>query len=263
MAVTSTVNDSIPTDQKPTTPAPRPRRTGRREVTSAASSAQRCSEGSGCGRARHASFRRRPRARHHGFGAAGVRRFVARAGGAVGAVDQPATALGVRPRDVHGRVGRRGAGPRPDRQRARMDLAPGRDDARGLDDGGSRRELHSRTRRWIVYPVCLTLALCASAACTRPAREATDDLPMAGRLVDVGGHKLHIDCRGTGSPTVVLEPGLGEPSTDMAWISKDVGVTTRVLRVRPSRSRLERIRRRTTGRRRSGGRAPHPAHTRG
>jgi len=47
-------------------------------------------------------------------------------------------------------------------------------------------------------------------------------------LVDVGGHKLHINCTGTGSPTVVLEPGLGEPSTAMAWIAPDVAATTRV-----------------------------------
>jgi pimeloyl-ACP methyl ester carboxylesterase len=51
---------------------------------------------------------------------------------------------------------------------------------------------------------------------------------MPGRLIDVGGHKLHINCAGTGSPTVVLEPGLGEPSTAMAWISADVAATTRV-----------------------------------
>jgi pimeloyl-ACP methyl ester carboxylesterase len=51
---------------------------------------------------------------------------------------------------------------------------------------------------------------------------------MQGRLIDVGGHKLHIDCLGTGSPTVVLEPGLGEPSTAMAWIAPDVAAMTRV-----------------------------------
>ena len=61
-------------------------------------------------------------------------------------------------------------------------------------------------------------------------RETADrtDYPMPGRLIDVGGHKLHIDCTGTGSPTVVLEPGLGEPSTAMAWIAPDVATTTRV-----------------------------------
>jgi pimeloyl-ACP methyl ester carboxylesterase len=53
--------------------------------------------------------------------------------------------------------------------------------------------------------------------------------PMAGRLIDVGGHRLHIDCTGLGSPTVVLEPGLGEPSANMAgWIAPEVAATTRV-----------------------------------
>lgn len=32
--------------------------------------------------------------------------------------------------------------------------------------------------------------------------------PPPGRMVDIGGRKIHIDCRGTGSPTVVLESGL-------------------------------------------------------
>lgn len=39
--------------------------------------------------------------------------------------------------------------------------------------------------------------------------------PMPGRLVDVGGYRLHIDCTGEGSPTVVLESGLG--ATWLAW----------------------------------------------
>jgi pimeloyl-ACP methyl ester carboxylesterase len=52
---------------------------------------------------------------------------------------------------------------------------------------------------------------------------------MSGELVDVGGHRLHISCTGTGSPTVVLEGGLGEPSTMMAgWIAPSVATTTRV-----------------------------------
>ena len=37
---------------------------------------------------------------------------------------------------------------------------------------------------------------------------ATGDYPPPGKLVDVGGRKMHIDCRGSGSPTVVLEAGL-------------------------------------------------------
>jgi pimeloyl-ACP methyl ester carboxylesterase len=32
--------------------------------------------------------------------------------------------------------------------------------------------------------------------------------PPPGRLVDVGGHKMHLDCTGQGAPTVLLESGL-------------------------------------------------------
>jgi pimeloyl-ACP methyl ester carboxylesterase len=34
--------------------------------------------------------------------------------------------------------------------------------------------------------------------------------PMPGQLVDVGGYKMHIDCIGQGSPTVILDSGLGD-----------------------------------------------------
>jgi len=34
--------------------------------------------------------------------------------------------------------------------------------------------------------------------------------PMPGQLVDVGGYQMHINCVGQGSPTVVLESGLGD-----------------------------------------------------
>src|SRR6266849_7790405 len=32
--------------------------------------------------------------------------------------------------------------------------------------------------------------------------------PPPGRLIDVGGYRLHLDCHGEGSPTVVLQHGL-------------------------------------------------------
>jgi pimeloyl-ACP methyl ester carboxylesterase len=34
--------------------------------------------------------------------------------------------------------------------------------------------------------------------------------PMPGRLVNVGGYKMHFHCTGQGSPTVVLDSGLGD-----------------------------------------------------
>ncbi|MFN8443166.1 MAG: alpha/beta fold hydrolase [Caldilineaceae bacterium] len=50
-----------------------------------------------------------------------------------------------------------------------------------------------------------------------------------GQLFQVGDHQLHIHCTGSGSPTVVLEAGLGESSYSMAgWIAPAVAQVTRV-----------------------------------
>src|SRR6478752_195841 len=51
---------------------------------------------------------------------------------------------------------------------------------------------------------------------------------MPGQLVDVGGHRLHLNCTGSGSPTVVLEPGGGASSSDVAWIAPVVARDTTV-----------------------------------
>jgi pimeloyl-ACP methyl ester carboxylesterase len=97
----------------------------------------------------------------------------------------------------------------------------------------SRRQLHSWARAAVLYPVFVGLALSALGGAYETSREgrdgATSAQAMPGRLVDVGGHRLHIDCRGSGGPTVVLEPGLGEVSTMMAaWVAPDVATSTRV-----------------------------------
>jgi pimeloyl-ACP methyl ester carboxylesterase len=51
---------------------------------------------------------------------------------------------------------------------------------------------------------------------------------MPGRLYDVGGYRLHLNCTGTGTPTVVLSSGLGEMSPYWARIAPVVATTTRV-----------------------------------
>lgn len=95
----------------------------------------------------------------------------------------------------------------------------------------ARRELRSRARVLVLYPVFAALSLSALGGAYETYRETTDPSAgeMPGRLVDVGDHQLHISCTGTGSPTVVLEAGLGEASPIMAgWIAPDVATTTRV-----------------------------------
>src|SRR5215213_5081592 len=52
--------------------------------------------------------------------------------------------------------------------------------------------------------------------------------PPPGQLVDVGGYRLHIQCVGAGSPTVVLDAGLGGSSLDWNLVQPELGRTTRV-----------------------------------
>ena len=52
--------------------------------------------------------------------------------------------------------------------------------------------------------------------------------PPPGRLMDVGGRKLHLYCTGSGSPTLILEAGAGSFSIDWALIQTEIAKTIRV-----------------------------------
>jgi pimeloyl-ACP methyl ester carboxylesterase len=63
------------------------------------------------------------------------------------------------------------------------------------------------------------------------AAEAADvrAYPPPGQLVDVGGYRLHINCVGAGSPTVVIDAGWGDWSASWSsWVQPEVAKTTRV-----------------------------------
>ena len=94
----------------------------------------------------------------------------------------------------------------------------------------AHRHLHSRTRRWLLYPVIAVTALASVGGGYETVREHLDAsaYPMPGRLVDVGGHRLHLHCTGSGNPTVVLQPGGGDMSSVMGWIAPAVADHTRV-----------------------------------
>ncbi len=93
----------------------------------------------------------------------------------------------------------------------------------------AHRQLRSRSR-WLLYPVFALLLLAAVGGGYQTVREHTDAnaYPMTGQLIDVGGHHLHLHCTGSGSPTVVLQPGGGDFSSVMAWIAPAVAAHTRV-----------------------------------
>ncbi len=94
----------------------------------------------------------------------------------------------------------------------------------------SRQQLRSGSRRWLLYPVFAVLLVASMGAAYETVSEAAEPnaFPMAGQLIDVGGHSLHLSCTGSGSPTVVLEPGGGEMSSALGWIAPAVARDTRV-----------------------------------
>lgn len=61
------------------------------------------------------------------------------------------------------------------------------------------------------------------------AQEAAVQQPGApGKLVDLGGYRLHLWCMGKGTPTVVLSAGSGDFSFDWSLVQPEIAKTTRV-----------------------------------
>jgi pimeloyl-ACP methyl ester carboxylesterase len=77
-------------------------------------------------------------------------------------------------------------------------------------------------RIWL--PLILGLAVQAQEGTPPP-------LPPPGKLIDIGGWKLHLNCTGTRSaqaPLVILEPGIGDFSVEWSLVQPEVAKTTRV-----------------------------------
>jgi pimeloyl-ACP methyl ester carboxylesterase len=91
-----------------------------------------------------------------------------------------------------------------------------------------------RGRRFLVWLggiAAVLLGLSLLGALYESAAERADARanPPPGQMVDVGGHRLHINCAGTGSPTVVIEAGLGDWSAAWSsWVQPEAAKTTRV-----------------------------------
>jgi len=74
---------------------------------------------------------------------------------------------------------------------------------------------------------CVAVAL--AFASHAPAQEsASSKSPPRGQMVDLGGHRLHIDCRGKGPLTVVIENGFEEFSFDWTMVQSKVEKFTKV-----------------------------------
>ncbi|HEY0306592.1 MAG TPA: alpha/beta hydrolase [Acidobacteriaceae bacterium] len=52
--------------------------------------------------------------------------------------------------------------------------------------------------------------------------------PLQGRMVDVGGYRLRIDCMGTAQPTVVIDGGIGTATMGWTVVQREVAKFARV-----------------------------------
>lgn len=94
---------------------------------------------------------------------------------------------------------------------------------------------HRRSFLWYVtWSVAVGGFLVLSLACLGAAYQVLASLldqranPPPGRLVDVGGYRMHIYCVGTGSPAVVLESGLSDSWLSWHKVQPKVAQFTRV-----------------------------------
>jgi pimeloyl-ACP methyl ester carboxylesterase len=87
-----------------------------------------------------------------------------------------------------------------------------------------------RIGRTLAALVGLIVVLGLVGAIYESAAEAADvrAYPAPGQLVDVGGYRLHINCVGTGSPTVVIDAGWGDWSGGWSRVQPEAAKTTRV-----------------------------------
>lgn len=89
-------------------------------------------------------------------------------------------------------------------------------------------------QRWalrILVGLCGLIAVTALTGTTYQWLATRTDLaasPPPGRLVDIGGRKLHLWCTGNGAPAVILDTGLGGSTVGWGFVQPDVARFTRV-----------------------------------
>ena len=59
-------------------------------------------------------------------------------------------------------------------------------------------------------------------------RNDQQEFPVSGKLVDVGGYELHINCFGQGSPTIILDASGSGSSASWGLVQPEIAQSTRV-----------------------------------
>jgi len=96
--------------------------------------------------------------------------------------------------------------------------------------GDSTRSLLRGLRYLLVTELALLIVIAATGAVYEARSRSRDQRRYRppGKLIDVGGYKLHLYCSGSGSPTVVLDFGLEGSYLDWRRVQPEVARFTRV-----------------------------------
>lgn len=88
----------------------------------------------------------------------------------------------------------------------------------------------ARSRRFALVVLALLIALVTTAVGHEAIMSGGDAsrYPGAGRLIDVGGHRMHLHCIGSGSPTVIMEGGGGGNVLHWMAVQPAIASSTRV-----------------------------------
>lgn len=82
--------------------------------------------------------------------------------------------------------------------------------------------------RRVLFLTCPAVAACLVASAQLAASPAAQKSSVPGRLVDIGGYRLHIYCVGEGVPTIIFDSGVGGFSLEWSRIQKALAPRTRV-----------------------------------
>jgi pimeloyl-ACP methyl ester carboxylesterase len=90
-----------------------------------------------------------------------------------------------------------------------------------------RRSRLWRVSKWLITSVALIVAAGAVFQFSMTQWES-HRYPPAGKLVDIGGLRLHINCTGAGSPTVIMEAGPNDSSVIWQLVQPEISRFARV-----------------------------------
>lgn len=85
-----------------------------------------------------------------------------------------------------------------------------------------------RVLRSVLVPAASMVAACLAVSAQLMASPATPKSSIPGRLVDIGGYRLHIYCVGEGVPSIVFDSGVGGFSLEWSRVQNVLARRTRV-----------------------------------